>query len=164
MHIDRFERAWLSAVGVALGAFAAAMLAGLLLFGVRLPAPVARIDPNNLAGTPYANPGIKPLGGGRYEVYMTAKMWQFDAGRESGPVGVPPRIKIPRGSEVTFYVVSVDVVHGAYIEDHALNLEIVPGQVARGATTFMQPGEFRIICNQYCGAGHQVMYGTIVVQ
>ena len=164
MHIDRYERAWLTAVGIALGAFAAAMAAGFILFGIRLPSPVARINPNSFAETPYANPGIKSLGGGRYEVFMTAKMWQFDAGRDSGPVGVPPKVKIPRGSEVTFYVTSLDVDHGFYIEGHAINLEVIPGQVARGTVTFMQPGEFNIICNQYCGVGHQVMYGSVVVQ
>lgn len=149
MHIDRYERAWLTAVGIALGAFAAAMAAGFILFGIRLPSPVARINPNTFAGTPYANPGIKSLGGGRYEVFMTAKMWSFDAGRDSGPVGVPPRVKIPRGSEVTFYVTSLDVDHGFYIEGHAINLEVIPGQVARATVTFMQAGEFNIICNQY---------------
>ncbi len=164
MHIDRFERAWLSAVGVALGVFAATMAAGLLLFGIWLPSPVARIDPNNLAGTPFSNLGVKSVGDGRYDVYMTAKMWSFDAGKDGGPQGVPPQIKIPRGSEVTLYVTSLDVNHGFYIEDHSINLEVVPGQIARATVTFFQPGEFRIICNHYCGAGHQVMYGSVVVK
>ena len=55
-------------------------------------------------------------------------------------------------------------IHGFYVVGHAINLEVIPGQVARGTVTFMQPGEFDIVCNQYCGAGHQVMYGSIVVQ
>ncbi|MBX7212850.1 MAG: hypothetical protein K1X39_02445 [Thermoflexales bacterium] len=164
MHINRYERAWLTAVAVTLGVFAAAMLVGLLAFGIRLPSPVARVDPNNLANTPFAKPGLKSLGGARYELYATAKMWQFDAGREAGPLGVPPQIRIPARSEVTFYVTSLDVNHGFYIEDHSINLEVVPGQIARATVTFMQPGEYKIICNHYCGAGHQVMYGTVIVE
>ena len=81
MHIDRYERAWLTAVGIALGAFAAAMAAGFILFGIRLPSPVARINPNSFAGTPYANPGIKSLGGGRYEVDASQLYCESDAGQ-----------------------------------------------------------------------------------
>ena len=35
MHIDRLERYWIIAVGVVLGAFGAAIVASVVVFGVR---------------------------------------------------------------------------------------------------------------------------------
>ena len=38
MHIDRLERYWIIAVGVVFGAFAAAIVASVVVFGVHHPA------------------------------------------------------------------------------------------------------------------------------
>ena len=164
MTIDRFEKGWLTAVFVTLGAFTAGRKAPTACFGLLMPSPVERLDPQNLANTDFANPGLRKTGTNRFELYMTAKMWSFDAGREFGAVGVPPKIVIPRGSIVQINVTSIDVMHGFYVEDHAVNLELVPGQVARISQRFNKPGTYKIICNHYCGTGHQIMYGEIVVQ
>jgi cytochrome c oxidase subunit 2 len=164
MAINRFEKAWLIAVFTMMGAFIAALMVGVLVFNVRLPQPVERINPQNIANTDFAKLGVRKVGGNRVDVYMIAKMWAFDAGAESGAPGTPPKIRIPVGSNVTFNVASLDILHGFYIEEHAANLELVPGQVARISARFNRPGTFKIICNQYCGAGHQVMYGEIIVE
>ncbi|HQZ98681.1 MAG TPA: hypothetical protein PLJ62_00645 [Thermoflexales bacterium] len=164
MAINRYEKYWLIAVFTMLGAFAAALIVGVMVFGVRLPAPVARIDPRNIANTEFAKLGVRKLGGNRVDVYMVAKMWSFDAGTESGAPGAPPKIHIPAGSTVTFNIASLDVLHGFYIEGHTINIELVPGQVARQTARFNTKGTYKIICDQYCGAGHQVMYGDIVVE
>ncbi len=59
---------------------------------------------------------------------------------------------------------SKDILHGFYLQEHTLNLMVVPGQVARGTIRFNRPGTYEIICNEYCGAGHAIMYGTIIVE
>jgi cytochrome c oxidase subunit 2 len=164
MHIDRMERYWLIAIAAMLGAFLAALAASFAIFGIKLPAPVSRIDPQNLSQTEFAQPSIRNVGGNQYEVYIVAQMWNYNAGPEAGTAGAPPTIHLPVGSHVTFYVTSKDVIHGFYVEGHAVNLEIVPGQVARGSATFNRAGTFKIVCDQYCGAGHQGMYGTIIVE
>jgi len=92
---------------------------------------------------------------------IIAKSWAFNAGPEAGS---PPVLRFPRGSQVTFYVTSQDVMHGFQIERHTINLELVPGQIARATANFNRPGKYSIICNHYCGAGHQVMYGTIIIE
>jgi heme/copper-type cytochrome/quinol oxidase subunit 2 len=30
--------------------------------------------------------------------------------------------------------------------------------------TFDEPGEYRIVCHEYCGVSHQAMFGTVVVE
>lgn len=164
MALNRLEKYWLLAVAVALGAYTAALVAGVVVFGIHLPSPVGRINPQNLETTAFSTPGVHHIGANRYEVYILARMWVFDAGPDGGAAGVPPTLHFPTGSEVTFYVTSKDVVHGFYIEEHSLNLEVVPGQVVRGTVNFGKPGTFNLVCHEYCGAGHQIMYGTIVVE
>lgn len=161
MEINKLERYWLIAVSAVLGGFAAATLVAVTVFGIRLPNPVERINPQFLEQTEFAKPGIRAIGNGRYEAYLVAKSWAFDAGPD---LGTPPTLKFPIGSQVTFYVTSKDVMHGFQIEGHTANLELVPGQVARTTANFNKAGTFHIICNHYCGAGHQIMYATIVVE
>lgn len=161
MELNKLERYWLIAVGVTLGAFVAATVVAVTVFGIRLPSPVERIDPRRLDETVFATPGVRQIAGNRYEAYLVAKSWAFDAGPEAGN---PATLRFPRGSQVTFYVTSVDVMHGFQIEKHTVNLELVPGQVARATANFNRPGTYHIVCNHYCGAGHQVMYGVIIVE
>jgi cytochrome c oxidase subunit 2 len=164
MHIDKLERYWLTATAAMLGAFLAALVASFAIFGVKLPTPVARIDPQNMSETEFAQPAIRNVGLSHYEIYIVAQMWNYNAGPEAGAAGAPPTIHIPTGSQVTFYVTSRDVIHGFYVEGHSVNLEVIPGQVARGTANFNHSGTFKIVCDQYCGAGHQGMYATIIVE
>lgn len=161
MHIDRYERYWLIAVAAMLGAFMAALLAALIIFGVKLPTYTGRVNPQNLANSEFANPGMVNVGGNKYEVHIVAQMWQFNIGPEAG---TPPVIRVPKGAEVTFYVTSKDIIHGFLIQEHTLNLEVIPGQVAKATQKFNRTGTFNIVCAQYCGAGHAIMYGQIIVE
>lgn len=154
MHIDQFERYWLIAVAVVLGAFSAALFVGIVAFGVRLPSPVGRIDPTQIQQTEFATPGIRDMGNNRYTVHLVAQMWNFN----------PGEIRVPKGAEVTFFMTSRDVTHGIIIEQHDVNLMLLPGQIARSTTVFDRPGTYHLICHEYCGPGHQNMVGTIIVE
>ena len=153
MHIDQLERYWLIAVATVLGAFTAALFVSIVVFGVRLPSPVGRIDPVTIAESEFAEPGVRHMGGNQWTVHMTAQMWAF----------IPNQIEVPQGSEVTFIMTSKDITHGVIIEEHDVNLMLLPGQIARATTTFTKPGTFRFVCHEYCGPGHQGMIGEIVV-
>lgn len=154
MHIDKYEKYWLYAVVATMGAFMAALLAGAVIFGVRLPDSGEFINPTRLDETEFANPGIRDMGNGEYEVYMVARMWSFS----------PSEIRVPVGSTVTFNVTSADITHGFIIEHHNANLQIIPGHVGQTRVQFKRPGEFRLICHEYCGRGHHLMHMPIVVE
>lgn len=154
MHVDELERYWLVAIAAALGAFTAALLASVFIFGVTLPSPVARINPTELDQTEFAEPGLRAMGDNRYTAHYIAQMWSFK----------PGEIRIPRGAEVTFIVASKDITHGFLVEAHNVNLMLLPGQVARATTTFNRPGTYHIICHEYCGPGHQNMVARIIVE
>lgn len=153
LHIDERERLWIIISSITLSAFFAALLIGAVVFGVRLPEPAGFVNPSFLDNTPFAEPGIVQVGENDYEVYMTARMWAFN----------PSRITVPVDSRVTFHITSEDITHGYMIEHHNVNLQLVPGHIAQTSVTFDALGEFAMLCHEYCGRGHHLMWGTITV-
>ncbi len=97
---------------------------------------------------------IRKIDENLYEVYMVAKMWTFD----------PGTIEIPAGSTVDFYLTSSDVVHGFHLNEKGVNMMAVPGTINRITTRFDERGVYRFVCNEFCGTGHQIMAGTVVVK
>lgn len=97
---------------------------------------------------------IKKVDEHLYEVYIVARMWSFD----------PEEIIVPPGSTVDFYLTSKDVVHGFHINEKGVNMMAVPGTINKITAKFEQPGVYRFVCNEFCGAGHQNMMGKIIVQ
>ncbi|RME88947.1 MAG: cytochrome C oxidase subunit II, partial [Anaerolineae bacterium] len=91
--------------------------------------------------------------GEKYDVYILARIWQFQ----------PAEITVPVGARVTFYVTSADVQHGFKIQNTNANFQVLPGQVSKLTVTFKEPGTYPFICTEYCGAGHAVMSGKVIV-
>jgi len=71
---------------------------------------------------------------------------------------------VPLGSHVTFYVTSEDVEHGFSIPETSINTMVTPGWVSSLSYTFRKPGKFLLVCNEYCGAEHQLMAADIEVK
>jgi cytochrome c oxidase subunit 2 len=154
MKIDLYERFFLGLTAFTLALFFFAIVASTFAVGITLPGPVGRVDPAKLAETPpFDEPGVRELAPGRYEVAMIAQTWSF----------IPSEIHLPTGSTVTFRVTSRDVIHGFEITGAVANLTLMPGHISVATVTFDEPGEHLIICHEYCGIGHQGMFGTIVV-
>ena len=70
---------------------------------------------------------------------------------------------MPVGAHVTFYVTSPEVEHGFSVPETGVNTMVTPGW-ADHTHTFRTPGKFLLVCNEYCGAGHQIMAGDIEVK
>lgn len=103
---------------------------------------------------PFEESAIIKVGPNHYEVHSIARMWSFD----------PYEIEIPPGSEVDLYLTSADVVHGFHVDNKNVNLMAVPGQVNYTKVRFDKEGEYRIVCHEYCGIGHQNMASVIKVK
>jgi cytochrome c oxidase subunit 2 len=87
-------------------------------------------------------------------VVIVGRIWQF----------TPNEIRVPAGSEVTFIATSRDVVHGFKVQGTPINMMLVPGQVSTLTTRFDRPGEYLFVCHEYCGTGHHVMFGRVIVE
>ncbi len=157
IHIHTYEKWWIGASLVVLAVFAVAIGLSGFAAGIQVPAPELRVDPNIIAKSgPFAEPGLRELAPGKYEAYILAQAnpWRFR----------PDEIRVPVGSTVTFYLTSADVQHGFRLHDSNINVMVLPGQVSKLTHTFDTVGEFPFICHEYCGVGHQNMYGTIIVE
>lgn len=155
MHVNRYEKIW-----IWLGS-ATMIVFFLLLFGMSVaqdinpPSHVQSIDPSKVSSTPpFDRPGLRKMPDGSYEAYYVGQIFSWN----------PARLEIPRGAKVTFYVTSVDVLHGFSINGTDVNTEVVPGWVSTMTHTFERPGDYLLVCNQYCGSGHHAMYAHIIVQ
>ncbi len=159
MHMDRRERNYLIFTTALLAVFAALLLGSSFAYGIQVPEPFDRVDPNTVSTppSPWGAPledRVRELAPNKYEVFMLAQTWAF----------TPNRITIPVGSTLTMKVTSKDVQHGFLLQGTNLNMMVIPGQVSTLTATFDEPGEYQIVCHEYCGVGHQTMYATIVVE
>lgn len=161
LHVDRYESIWIRMTLGMLVIFTIAVVVSSFAWGIQLPGVYQRIDPATLTdpSSPFANPGLRELAPGKYEAYMTAQVWSFS----------PAEVRVPVGSEVTFYVTARDVQHGFKIMETNVNMMVLPGQISTLKATFEEPGTFNLVCHEYCGSGgptigHHTMYAQIIVE
>lgn len=155
MKMHRFEKIWLTlAVGILILSisFSAYQTFGL---GLGTASGTDTIDPEKVDETaPFDNPGVFEIGENEYEVVMTLQIFSFN----------PEEIEIPVGSTVHFTMTSKDVMHGFQVVGTNLNAMVTPGHIQRAKQTFNKPGEYLVLCNEYCGTGHDMMSTTITVK
>ncbi len=87
----------------------------------------------------------------RYEIHYLARMWRFE----------PAEISLPPGSTADIYLSTADVTHGMQIVGTNVNLMAVPGAVNYARVKFDKPGEYLVVCNEYCGVAHHNMSARI---
>ena len=58
---------------------------------------------------------------------------------------------------------SADVNHGFSLFPMNINFQIVPGYDYALRVTPTTAGDFRIVCNEFCGIGHHTMVGRVIV-
>jgi cytochrome c oxidase subunit 2 len=156
MHLHRLEKIWLT-IGIVMLAIFLIVL-GTMAFSMGMKPPSEHhhtIDPTKVSETaPFDKPGITQIEDNHYEAVMTAYAFGYE----------PLQIEVPAGSTVDFLITSSDVVHGFAIVGTNVNMMVVPGEVSHISHTFEKPGEYLILCNEYCGTGHEYMKTTIVVK
>lgn len=76
----------------------------------------------------------------------------------------PARIEVTEGERIRLVVSSADGVHGLEIKKFKVNKKVPRGgeQITIDFVA-SAPGEFPILCSEYCGKGHEEMKGTLVV-
>ncbi|UCZ51434.1 cytochrome c oxidase subunit II [Bacillus shivajii] len=153
MHLD--EKIWLTlSFGLIMGFM---LITGYQTFvqGMGPPSGMETIDPQKVDETaPFDEPGVYQIGEDEYEVIMTLEVFAFN----------PSDFEIPVGSTVHFTMTSKDVIHGVQIAGTNMNAMVTPGHIQTITQTFNEPGEYLMLCNEYCGSGHQFMATTITVK
>lgn len=156
MHIHRMEKIWLLFGFSMLVVFLIVLGIGAFAFGMDTPTAQHHVlDPAKVRETPpFDEPGLKQIAENVYEANMIAQMFSYD----------PMNMEVPAGSTIMFNVTSADVVHGFQIPGTVANFMVMPGEVSHITYTFDEPGEYLVLCNEYCGIGHEMMYTKIIVK
>jgi len=76
---------------------------------------------------------------------------------------LPAVLEVNPGDTVMIELVSMDVVHGLYLDGYGVSVTADPGQTARLTFTADRSGSFRFRCNVTCGALHPFMIGKLQV-
>ena len=155
MHVERTERLWMWAAAAMLALFTGAIVATAVSGSAHPPSHTETVDPQLLTVQgEFVDPGVVTAADGAVTVSMRAEFYVFRPGVVRVPAGVP----------VTFRITSPDVLHGFQIVGSNVNLTVSPGYVSQATTTFDTPGEYLVVCNEYCGLAHHLMQGTVVVE
>jgi cytochrome c oxidase subunit II len=75
----------------------------------------------------------------------------------------PQCILVPVDTPVTFRATSADVVHGFLIDGSNVNTMLIPGYISTISVRFATLGDHHMPCHEFCGVGHEGMWGRIKV-
>jgi cytochrome c oxidase subunit 2 len=101
-------------------------------------------------GTENGLPVVEPPPGS--DVYLVGMMWSWT-----------PVLRLQKGAEYTLHLSSVDLNHGFSLQPMNINFQVLPGYDYGLRVTPTEAGDFRIICNEFCGIGHHLMLGKVEV-
>lgn len=165
MDLHKYEKYWLWVGTAGLIAFLLILAFGAFYLGTHPQSHGELIDPENIEANEAFLPenlGLTQVDEGRYVLNIVASAFNYDMGlnEDGSPVD---HIEIPAGSKVLVQATSPDVVHGLNIAGTNVNFIVEPGYVSALEVELNNPGEYTLVCNEYCGIGHHMMYGTVEV-
>ena len=96
-------------------------------------------------------PIVEPPPGG--DAYLVARMWSWN-----------PILKLRLGETYRLHLSSLDLSHGFSLQPLNMNFQVEPGYDHVLTLTPTSKGTFTIVCNEFCGIGHQLMFGRIIVE
>jgi len=154
MKVPLYEKIWMWASGVLVVAFVVTIVVGLAGSALQPPSHVETIDPTKVWNDPrFKQRGATPTAAGT-TVVMIAMMFAYQ----------PAEVRVTAGKPVTFRLTSSDVTHGFSIVGTNGNTMVVPGYISQFTTVFRTPGEYLIVCNEYCGLSHHLMFAKLIVE
>lgn len=156
LHIDPLERKWIYVAFGAIAIFLGAIFYTALVKHVHPPGAMETLDSATLhLSDEFAEDklGVATSPDGSIKVTMVAARYGF----------YPREIRVPAGVPITFRMASADVLHGMHVPMTNLGTMVVPGYASTVTTTFPKPGEYPMVCNEYCGMGHDHMWSKLTV-
>lgn len=152
--VERAERIWI-AVSLALVLVFLGLVAWTVATrGDHIGHAMHRMPPGEmLAREPFTRPGVHRAPDGSIEAVVIAQAFSF----------MPSVIEVPAGETVHFHLASRDVIHGFHVQGTGINVELIPGEAVSLAYRFDRPGDYPLVCNQYCGVSHHAMRAMVRV-
>src|SRR6185436_6091220 len=96
-------------------------------------------------------PIVEPPAGG--DAYLMGRMWQWY-----------PALRLRMGETYRIHLSSLDLQHGFSLQPLNMNFQVLPGYDHVLTLTPTSKGEFTLVCNEFCGIGHDKMFTKIIVE
>ena len=155
-HGERVERRWATVAVAVLVLFVALATFSALHLAAMPQSRVETVDPRTLhlhGEFIESNLGSAVEPDGSVTVRAIGQEYSF----------TPSCILVPTDTPVTFRATSADVVHGFLIIGTNINLMLVPGYISSLNARFKTLGERLMPCHEFCGIGHEGMWGRVKV-
>lgn len=118
-----------------------------------LPDGSVRIPPGNKVLVTMPDGLVVPASTSK--VYIMMRQFSF----------TPNTVRLQFGGLYDLIFFSPDVFHGAsLIQDGSLNAVVMPNMTSKLTVMLTKRGEIQLLCNEYCGLGHHLMEGRIIVE
>ena len=154
MNVPLYEKIWMWGVGVMLALFFTSTAVAAFRGAVHPPSHVETIDPATvLTDARFRPQGVSLDAAGRVHARIVGMTFAW----------LPAQLTIPAATPITFHVTAMDVVHGFQIVRTNGQSMVIPGYVSQFTTRVDEPGEYLIVCTEYCGVGHHTMAGRLTV-
>lgn len=135
---------------------AGALLVAFVATATRTPYPTARASVDRI-------------------VYVTARQFDFTfsfepivSAADLSSVPTVRELELPAGATVEFRVTSLDVNHNFALYGPERRLlaqtQAMPGYVNRLRVHLLTPGQYQVLCLEYCGAAHHLMRSQLTVR
>lgn len=109
----------------------------------------------------------KPGGVPEIQVAVTGQQFFWSYEYPSSVTGGAPlksyQLYLPKGDTVIFNMRSKDVIHAFWIPAFRLQEDVVPGITTHYRATPDRLGDYPVVCNLLCGAGHSLMRSQVHV-
>jgi cytochrome c oxidase subunit 2 len=96
-----------------------------------------------------------------YEIEVVARKWSWLFSYPNGHKD--ENLHVPVDRPVRLVMRSEDVIHGLFIPAMRVQMDIVPGRYTRTWFRALKPGEYNLVCSQYCGTKHFDMRALVIV-
>ena len=100
---------------------------------------------------------------GAMEINVVGKQWMWKLQHPTGAREINA-LHVPTGRPVRLIMISEDVIHDFGLPAFRLKQDVLPGRYTSEWFQADRPGEYHLFCDQYCGADHAKMVGTVYVR
>jgi cytochrome c oxidase subunit 2 len=99
---------------------------------------------------------------GSLQIYVVAKQWMFEFAYPDGRTTADV-VYVPAGRRVVLVMTSRDVIHSLYVPAFRTKYDVLPDRYTMLWFQAPAPGDFELLCAEFCGTGHSTMRGTVRV-
>lgn len=94
------------------------------------------------------------------QIYGTAKQWMWKFQNPNGKREIN-ELHVPVGQTVQVTLISQDVIHSFYVPAFRVKMDVLPKRYTDVWFKAEKPGEYRLLCAEYCGLGHSRMRAKV---